>query len=302
MHFGRNRLFILITTSGLLFAIVLFSYTPWFSSSPMSETFVYFPEDDQLSFTQYETKINLLEIKDENEYYLSWDYQSTTDSSVYLRQDISLLFENGRLVDQQKIQEQHTDHLKGDGVYHGDDSGRHEAITFHYGEVHYPNDIIKSKKAMSSDILYVIDSPLSPLQTFREATSTIERKNKELLDSIIDQQLTYVWDGLMEEYNIDPDQYIKIPFNRLETYLHEPLPMLSKEQSSEIIGKLWEGLYRHYILGINTFNDKDYDPVGNSLPLILLHKGSSHLIVLYETADQTSQQLLQQIPPVTKSD
>ncbi|WP_218240834.1 hypothetical protein, partial [Pseudomonas sp. 2822-17] len=93
----------------------------------------------------------------ENEYLLSWDFKSVTDKPVYLRHDVSLFFENGRLADQEIVKNQDVESIVGDGVFYGDDSGRHEAITFHYAEVHYPDDEIKSKKAMSSDILYVVD-------------------------------------------------------------------------------------------------------------------------------------------------
>ncbi|MBU9724212.1 MULTISPECIES: hypothetical protein [Bacillaceae] len=294
--FRQKKRLIGIIIFSFIFSIAIYSFTPWFSSSKMSETFLYFPEDDQLSFTKFETNINLMEIKDENEYFLSWEFESQTDKPVYLRHDVSLFFENGRLADLGIVKNQEVDHLLGDGIFHGDDSGRHEAITYHYAEVHYSDDIIRSKKKMSSDILYVVDSALSPLQTFKEPASSMERKNKELLDSIIDQQLDYVWEGLMEEYNINPDNYNQIPFNKLVKYTSEPLPNFSEEESSKIISRLWEGLYRHYILGINTFTDKDYDPIGNSLPLILLHKDGTHLIIVYETADKTPQQLLQQIP------
>lgn len=288
----------IIVCSALLTAFMLFSYTPlgsWFTNPEMREAIIFFPEDDQVSFVEQGTEIQLLELKDANEYYLEWQYYSLTDTPVYLRQDVSLLFENGMLVDKKWTTSNTKDKIKGKSIFKGEDSGRHEAISFHYAEIHYPEDIIKSKRAMSSDILYIIDSPLSPIMTFKEPNTTMEQRSKELLDSIIDQQLSYVWDGLIEEFQINQGEYLQIPFNEITKYETEPLYTFTMEETSNIIGKLWESLYRHYILGINTFNDKEYDPIGNTLPLILLHEGGDHIIILYETGEQTKQQILQHI-------
>ncbi|WP_218197419.1 hypothetical protein, partial [Pseudomonas sp. 2995-1] len=79
MLLNKKRIFVIIICSSFIFSVALFS-SKWLSpSSQMSGTFLYFPEDEQLSFTDYETNINLLEIKDENEYLLSWDFKSVTD-------------------------------------------------------------------------------------------------------------------------------------------------------------------------------------------------------------------------------
>ncbi|SDY54323.1 hypothetical protein SAMN05421736_102222 [Evansella caseinilytica] len=271
-------------------------FSPTLFKTTYSETFTYFPEDKQAAFSEFASEIQLLELKDENEYILSWGSHSKMDRQVFLLQDISLLYENGTLIGYQNVQKQHTNRVKGSAEFHGEDSGKYQAVSFHYAEVHYPNDVIRSKQAMSTDILYVIDSPLSPIITFKETATSFEKRSKALLEAIIEQQLSYSWDDLIEEYNIDRQQYYLIPLNELIDYQKNPLPSFSMEETAVIIGKLWEGLHRYYLSGINTFTDNAYNPIGNSLPLILLHKNGGHLIVLYETGDRTKQQLLQLIP------
>src|SRR5699024_8514920 len=112
------------------------------------------------------TEIQLLEIKDEDEYQLQWEYYSTTSQPAYLRKDVSLLFENGQLVDIQSKEKNKKKHIENEKVYDGEDSGKHEVITFHYAETHYPKDVFKSKRVMTDDYLYIIDSPLSPIMSF----------------------------------------------------------------------------------------------------------------------------------------
>lgn len=292
----KKRSFIILISCTFLVIAVLFSYTPWFSSSNTNETFIYYPEDTQLSFIDYNSNLFISKLKDNNEYYLDWEFNSKTNKPVFLRQDLSLLFENGILVDYERVREEKTDTITEKISFHGKDSGKHEVITYHYAEIHYEESDIKSKQAMSTDILYVMDSPLSPLIDFKTPQTDNEKESMELLDSIIDQQLEYVWEGIMEEFNINKKDYLQIPFNNLPDYNNTPLAMFSQDETTEIIGKLWEGIYKYYILGINTFSDSSYNSIGNSLPLILVHQDGKHLIVIYETADQTKQQLLQLIP------
>lgn len=261
----------------------------------MLETISYFPEDEQVDFIEQGTEIQLLELKDENEYYLEWQFYSMTDTPVYLRQDVSLLFENGILMDRKYSVSNTEEKITGKATFQGEDSGRHEAISYHYAEIHYPENIIKSKQAISSDVLYIIDSPLSPILTFREPNTTMEERSKEILDSIIDQQLNYIWDRLIEKFQIKREEYIHIPFNELTDYEHESLPGFTQAETKLVMGKLWESIYKYYILGVDTFDESKYDPLGSTMPLILLHEHGGHMIILYETGYQRKQQLFQHI-------
>ncbi|MCD8508749.1 MAG: hypothetical protein LRY73_01845 [Bacillus sp. (in: Bacteria)] len=294
----RNKKVVFTICLGFLSAFLLFNNLPinqLLESRNMLETISYFPEDEQVDFIEQGTEIQLLELKDENEYYLEWQFYSMTDTPVYLRQDVSLLFENGILMDRKYSVSNTEEKITGKATFQGEDSGRHEAISYHYAEIHYPENIIKSKQAISSDVLYIIDSPLSPILTFREPNTTMEERSKEILDSIIDQQLNYIWDRLIEKFQIKREEYIHIPFNELTDYEHESLPGFTQAETKLVMGKLWESIYKYYILGVDTFDESKYDPLGSTMPLILLHEHGGHMIILYETGYQRKQQLFQHI-------
>ncbi|UCZ54556.1 hypothetical protein LGQ02_07315 [Bacillus shivajii] len=292
---NRNKKIIIYICCAFIVAIIFYLF-PHFYSTTMREAFIYFPEDDQIEFIDASTNIKLIDTKDENEYYLEWKTASETDKKAYLRQDIGFIFENGVLISTQSEWREKTKKLKNKVTLHGEDSGRYEAITFHFAEVHYPDDIIKSKQIMTEDKHYVIDTPLSPLVDFKKAKSQSEQRGKELLDSIIDQQLTYTVEGLIEQFKINKESYHIFPLTEIAQFQTEPLPSMSQEETNAVIGRMWEGLYRYYLLGTNTFTEETYDPIGNTMPFVFLSKDDTHLLVLYETADKKGQQLLQLIP------
>ncbi|WP_416149373.1 hypothetical protein ACM26V_24535 [Salipaludibacillus sp. HK11] len=289
-----NKHFFKIAGLSLSLAIIL-SFTSLFSWRIMDEAFIFFPEDDQIYFREGNTALELLSKKDNDEYLLEWSFSSETNEPAFLRSDMSLLFENGTFVKARKQSLKDQLFIEEVGTADGEDSGRYDVVTFHHAEVHYPDDMMKSKHTWSQDQLYVIDSPLSPLHSFKKASTDEERQSKQILDSIMDQQLTYQLDGLLEEFNIDLDEYYYFTLLDFPDFIHYPLPGLTQKETFSIIGQLWEGFYRYYILGINTFTEETYSPKGNSLPNVLLHKEAQHLLLLYETKDGKRQQLFQLI-------
>ncbi|PLR76950.1 hypothetical protein CU633_12830 [Bacillus sp. V3-13] len=66
-------------------------------------------------------------------------------------------------------------------------------------------------------------------------------------------------------------------------------------RTNEIPGHLWEGLYKNYFLGIQKKDGTIIDPIDSSMPLILLAKDQSHLLVAFETADREPVILRQRI-------
>ncbi|WP_062046378.1 hypothetical protein [Bacillus sp. JCM 19034] len=134
---------------------------------PLRETLTFFPIDEHVHFLETHSTIKLDSTKDEDEYTLYWETSSTLDGKAYLRHDISLLFEDGLLKDIQTKWKKNTDTITMEKKLDSDDSGHYRVVTFHHAEIHYPNEIIRSAQALSFDRLYVIDSPLTPLTTFR---------------------------------------------------------------------------------------------------------------------------------------
>jgi len=261
----------------------------------MDEAFIFFPEDEQIYFREANTALELLIKKDNDEYALEWSFSSETNEPAFLRSDMSLLFENGTFMGARKQSLKDQIFIEEVGTINGEDSGRYDVITFHHAEVHYSNDTLRSKHTWSQDQLYVEDSPLSPLHSFKNPSTEDEERSKKILNSIMSQQLSYQLDGLLEEFNINIADYHYFTILDFPDFINFPLPGLTQKETFSIIGQLWEGFYRYYILGINTFTEETYSPKGNSLPHVLLHKDGTHLLLLYETRDGTRQQLFQLI-------
>ncbi|WP_407268387.1 hypothetical protein [Radiobacillus sp. PE A8.2] len=252
----------------------------------------FFPIDPSTTFTAVDTALNLRYETDQDEYEISWTASSTMDTPIYLRQDVSLLYIDGRLkgiLSKWKEEEQNIE-LKSN--IHGEDSSHYKAITFHHGEIHYPDDEIKSIQAMSHDELYVIDSPLTPLESFEQPGNTDQQEWKKTLDHATDQQLSYHWNQLIKYFSISENKYEFVPLTELYRYQTEPIPQLTLPETHQVIGQLWEGLYKNYILAISENNK----PINSFIPLILFDKQGEHLLVLYQDQNGDKQQLIQYYP------
>ncbi|MBU8905730.1 hypothetical protein [Desertibacillus haloalkaliphilus] len=267
------------------------------SKDSLRETLTFFPIDPNVNYLETSTSLQVLLLEDEDEYTLDWNTESSLDQVAYLRQDLSLLFEDGRLKETMSTWQEDSQSLSLEERVAGEDSGHFEAISFHHAEMHYPNDEIKSSQKMSYDQLYVIDSPLTPLQSFKEPSNGKEREAKTILDSIVSQQLNYVWNDLIDFYNVPTDKYSKLPLTQLKQYQDEPLPGLTQKETSKVIGGLWEGIYKNYFLGIKMNDGSVISPIGSSIPLILIHETSDHFIIVFQTKDGERVQLLQTLSP-----
>ncbi|WP_257345855.1 hypothetical protein [Pseudalkalibacillus decolorationis] len=283
--------------AGILVTIIgVFLYFHDNQNNKIKESIIFFPIDSSVTFTSASTTLKLLEEEDEDEYSIRWKVNSTIGKDAYLRQDISLLFEDGRLKETSSRWTEDTDKIEQEKTMMSEDSGHFEAISFHHAELHYPNDVIKSAQTMSYDQLYVIDTPLQPLESFKTPETVEDKDNKKILDHATDQQLKMVWDSLINYYNIPTDEYFMIPFTQLVMYTNHSLPGLSKEKTDKVVGGLWEGIYKNYFLGVK-YEGHIESPIGSTMPLLLFHKNMSHLIFLSKTASGKEVQFIQFIDP-----
>ncbi|MGG3841438.1 hypothetical protein [Anoxybacillus kestanbolensis] len=249
---------------------------------PARETIMFFPIDPTVRFTDTQTKLLLQPKKKETRYVVDWIVTSSLDRTAYLRQDISLLFANGRLISMQSkwkengkslTQKQHVEQI-GSRLF--------QAISYHQGELHNGNDIRSSQK-MSGDVLYVIDSSFTSFQSFRKATTSEQKRwantlNKQT-ETIVNKPAKQMGDILPK------DDYYHLYLTELVQYNEQPFMDLTTKQTEVMIGNLWEGLYKNYFLGIKKQNGSIESPIGSTVPLILIHKHYSKLFVVTETAD-----------------
>lgn len=238
----------------------------------------YFPIDEELSFTAAETDLQLLTEKGKDDYEIMWIASSTTEIPVYLRQDVSLLFDNGRLRGAVSKWIQDTDAIHLKKMLTLEDSSLYEAISFHHGEIHKQGNQINSIQQMSSDHLYVIDSPAAALDSFKTPSTRYEKEWKALLDRASMQQLTYYWNTLFDYFSIDEKAYYHVPLTDLDKFKNQALSGLTQAQTDKVIGQLWEGLYKNYLLPIVNAEKV----VDSYIPIILFDKQNKHLLVLYE--------------------
>ncbi|MFD1038486.1 hypothetical protein ACFQ3N_08760 [Virgibacillus byunsanensis] len=253
----------------------------------------YFSHDDQTSFEDNYTNLEFASEKGKNAYEISWNSGSKVDKSIYLRQDASLLFDNGRLRGVKSKWVQNTDIISLKENVSSEDSSFFQAISIHHGEIHYPDDEIKSIQQMSYDELFVVDSPNTVLESFHVPDNEFKKEWKELLVRTTKQQLLYHWHQLTGYFQINYEDYHAIPFTSLYKYHKKPLPSFNQEQTNQIIGQLWEGIYKNYIVPAANSEENN---LKSFVPIILVEKQKDHLLVLYEL-NGTKQRLIQNLPP-----
>lgn len=272
----------------LTLAIIIALYTQYYNEESVIK---FFPLNEQTGFHSFGTSLNLEYQEDDDEYEVLWSLSSESDKPMYLRQDVSLLYVNGRLKGVVTKWEENVTEIEKDTSLHGEDSQRFQAISFHHGEIHEKDNPITSIQATSGDQLYVIDSPHSKNTAFKTPTNKEEKEWQERLDHTIRQQIEVQWEELLTYYGIDKQKYTSMSLTELVEYEDKPFPGTKKEDAERIKGQLWEGLYKNYVLGIT--DTQSSHPIQSYIPLILFDKEGKHLIVLYEDDTGTKHRLIQ---------
>ncbi|GAA5415505.1 hypothetical protein Pryu01_00530 [Paraliobacillus ryukyuensis] len=276
-----HLMIILFLLVGLLFFII--------QSLQSVTTIKYFPFDSSVTFTKAETALNFLTESNQHKYKIEWETKSVVDRPVYLRQDLSLLYVDGRLKGMQSKWQEETDTIDLKASINGEGSSHYQAITYHHAEVHYPEDIIKSVQKISSDELYVFDSAYRPLESFQTPEDHSQQEWKQALDHAATQQLSVHWNKLIDHFELKKEDYYYIPLTFIAQYETKPIPSLTAEDTKRVIAQLWEGLYTNYILPFD-----QADPIKDSfIPLVLFAKDGTHLKVLYQDQNGEKQQLIQ---------
>lgn len=280
----KRKILIVIILKALIVSILIFFSV---KSNRLEETIKIHPIDENITFTDTFTILKFDQPQDNDEYTINWSTTSKSDEKIDVRLDLSLLFEDGLLRDTMLNSKQKIDILKKESHIHGEDSGLFQAVSFHQGEIHYQNEVKKNIQKTSYDQLYVLDSPLSPNEAFKVAKSKSQREGKHILEKIIQQNLQYTWEELIEYFNIPSHNYNAIPLTKLPKYDHVGLPDLSCEDTQKITQLVFDAIYHNYFLGLRSSDNELIDPAGSTLPLILFHKSYSHFIILFESNNGT---------------
>ena len=270
-----------------IFIILYFSDT-----HQVEETIIYFPIDSSLQFEHASTHLVAKETG-KGAYSLTWKVHSSLDQTAYLRQDVSLLYKNGKLEATLKNWKQNRQELSQSDKFKEKESGRYDAITFHYAELHPSDTIFTSAQQLSKDKLYAISTP--DFQSFHNPLSEEQKEWKHVLDSVTKNITQNSLQKAKEHFHIDPDQYKMISLTDLPTRKNQWLSSFPSFQREEIVGKLWEGLYKNYVISIKKEDGTTLSPQGSTIPLLLVAKDKREVLVLFSSKDGTPYLLRQKL-------
>ncbi|MDQ0218314.1 hypothetical protein ELQ35_12525 [Peribacillus cavernae] len=281
--YGLLAVFILVS------ALIYFLYL-----KPVEETIIFFPIDPSLSFDSAST--HLAAEKSDDNYSINWSEQSVLNTDAYLRQDISLLYKNGRLAGILKDWRQNTQSIQQKEDITESESGLFQGLTFHYAEVHPSESDIVSAQALTDDELYVILSPFSKFQSFKRPISAEQKEWKQVLDRTAKAVMADSLNKASEAFQLDKDRYEVASLTELNTKQDELLSGFTEAKQKEIIGKLWEGLYRNYVMGIKKEDGSGISPEGSTIPLLLVSNDNKELLTVFNVSDGSPVILRQKLP------
>ncbi|SES83708.1 hypothetical protein SAMN05216389_102400 [Oceanobacillus limi] len=275
-------LFALVTSFGIYYVV----------NNNAQQVITYFPLDENASFEEAVTKLDFIK-QDNSTSTIDWTSLSKSDPKLYLRQDVSLLFANGMLKGIRTKWLQNETDIKLEQKMKNKGDTLWQSISFHHGEVHGPEDLIKSIQKMTYDQLYVYDSNIDGLHAFHKPSNQSEQLEMKMLHNQRNQNTLKYWQSLMHHFSIESDNYHLIPLTELYQYQSKNFPKLSRARTDKIIGQLWEGLYKNYIIPIT---DSKEMKSSSYMPIILLDKQNTHLYVLFELNGK-KERLIQKITP-----
>ena len=257
-----------------------------FGSKSVDETIIFFPIDPNLRFTTADTNLYAKQ-KGTSHYQVNWKIKSTLSQPIYLRQDISLLYKNGRLIGLIKDWKQNQANLLQTKSFSETESGLFESVSFHYGEVHPKENTYTSVQKMSKDHLYAILSPQKEFQAFSDPINNEQKKWQHTFDKYTRSIVETANTDALKQFGILENHYTAFPLTDLPSRTHELLKSFPQAQREEIIGKLWEGLYKNYLLGIKKEDGSILSPIGSTIPIVLVAKNLTELLILLQTSDGT---------------
>lgn len=281
----------------LIVCIIAFSiYHYSNSNSVMNGNFNYYPLDPHTRFLQSQTSLQWTKQINKDQYTIKWEFSSTLNQQSFVRQDMSLLYEDGHLIDKITEQAPNTKTIKMNKIIKREDSGHYEAITLHYAQLQDPNGQILSQRQMSYDQLYVTASPFSQMDRFEIPQTAEEKQWKKILNRTSQQKLAFAWNELQKHYHIHDKQFYHFSLPYLHIYDYNRLPGCTKRETEQAVGKLWDLLYRQYFTGIHLANGKTVSPIGSTVPLLLFAKDRSCFIILIQTKANHDVKLVLPLP------
>lgn len=276
----------------LVFSIILISFYLFFSKQS-EETIIFFPIDPVLYFEDASTHLVPATQSGKNPYTIQWKVESTLNEPAYLRQDISLLYKNGQLEAVLNKWKQHTQTIRQSKKIKENESARYDALSFHYAEIHRNEQTFTSVQQMSKARLYAFTTPA--FEAFQKPVSELQKQWKNSLDSYTTAKINSSLNKALIHFQLNKKQYQIVSLTDLPTHVNKILKSFPKKKQEELIGKLWEGIYKNYLLGIRKDDGSLVDPEGSTIPLLLVANNQREILLLFTLKDGTPIMLRQSI-------
>ena len=275
----------------LIFSTIMISFYLFYSKQS-KEAIIFFPIDPTHYFEYATTHLVPIQ-SDQNTYSIEWKIDSTLNEPAYLRQDISLLYKNGQLHAVLNKWKQHTQTISQKKKLENHENARYDAISFHYAELHRNEQIYTSVQQMSKARLYTLTTP--SFEVFERPVSELQRQWKNSLDTSTNAKTESALDKALVSFQLNKEQYQSLSLTDLPTKANQTFQIFPKKKREELIGKLWEGLYKNYFLGVRKEDGTLVSPEGSSIPQILIANNHREMLILFTLKDGTAIMLQQNI-------
>lgn len=253
-----------------------------------------YPIDKNISFIEYETSIEFLD-KKKNDYSLQVTTYSKTNEPSNTRQDLALLFIDGVFVDSLANRIDQTDIIEQQQVITESQSARFDVITFHHSQRQDHSGDMLFQYELSHDHAYVLSSPITSVNLFRQPRTNTQKQWQGMLDRTITKEWNRQWQSLIEYYSLNADDYERIAVLHLPDFVERQLSASSKRSLKSIIGLIWYDLYHQYILGKVNNSNQPINTKGSTMPVILLAKDFSHYHILFQTEGGLEQKITREL-------
>lgn len=276
----------------ILFVSAIMISVYLFIAKQSEEAIIFFPIDPSYYFEHASTHL-MPSQSEKDTYTVQWKVSSTLNEPAYLRQDISLLYKNGQLVAILNRWKQHNQTINQKRKLKNHENARFDALSFHYAEVHRNEDTYTSVQQMSKARLYVFTSP--SFTAFQKPVSEVQKQWKDSLDSYANAKTQSALNKALMHFKINKEQYQVISLPDLPTQVNQIFGIFPKKKREELVGKLWEGIYKNYLLGVRKEDGSFVRPEGSSIPQLLVANNHREILFLFTLKDGTPIMLRQKI-------
>ncbi len=257
----------------------------------------FFPLNQKAAFNKTTSSLVMpKQNQDTEQYDVALSTESILNQKSYLRQDFSLLYQNGRLKEFTKKWEQNTDRITQKTTVKAHESSLFEVVTIHYAEIHGENDTITSSFKLTDSNLFVIASRYGPTKSFHSPETDEQKEWAFTLSSVSKSRLAKVLDRYTADKKIDITKHHVIPLTQYATEEKKLLAGYPEQTRLEITEKLWEAFYSIYVSGIKKQDGTVIDPIDSTIPLILRKQGTNKLIILIQDKSGNIHEYYQQLP------